>query len=59
MWFHPYNLTAAPERAIDALDRICAAADRLRDAGRLDVATMGQLADRLSAEAETPAATPG
>jgi peptidoglycan/xylan/chitin deacetylase (PgdA/CDA1 family) len=62
MWFHPYNLTAAPERAIDALDRICAAADRLRDADRLDVVTMGQLADRLSASAgaaEARATTPG
>ena len=64
MWFHPYNLTAAPERAIDALDRICAAASRLRQAGRLDVVTMGQLADRLagSEAAEAPAQpspTPG
>jgi peptidoglycan/xylan/chitin deacetylase (PgdA/CDA1 family) len=66
LWFHPYNLTAAPERAIDALDRICAAAGRLRDTGRLDVVTMGRLADRLTeagaeagTEADAPAATPG
>jgi peptidoglycan/xylan/chitin deacetylase (PgdA/CDA1 family) len=62
LWFHPYNLTAAPERAIDALDRICAAAGRLREAGRLDVVTMGQLADRLTAASapSTPTpATPG
>ncbi|HEY8526435.1 MAG TPA: hypothetical protein VIL48_15790 [Acidimicrobiales bacterium] len=49
LWFHPYNLTAAPDRAIAALDRICAAAAGLRDAGRLDTVTMGQLADRLAA----------
>lgn len=47
LWFHPYNVTAAPERSLDALDRICAAATRLRDAGRLDVVTMGDLAARL------------
>ena len=47
LWFHPYNVTAAPERSLDALDRICAAAARLRDAGRLDVVTMGDLAARL------------
>ena len=49
LWFHPYNVTAAPERSLDALDRICAAAARLRDAGRLDVVTMGDLAARLDA----------
>jgi peptidoglycan/xylan/chitin deacetylase (PgdA/CDA1 family) len=49
LWFHPYNVTAAPERALAALDRICAAAARLRDAGELDVVTMGDLAARLDA----------
>lgn len=48
LYFHPYNLTAAPDRTLEGLDRICAAAARLRDAGRLDMMTMGQLADRLS-----------
>jgi hypothetical protein len=48
LWFHPYNVTAAPERALDVLGRICAAADRLRDADRLDILTMGQLAQRLN-----------
>ena len=47
LWFHPYNVTAAPERAFAALDRICAAAARLRDAGDLDIVTMGDLAARL------------
>ncbi len=49
LWFHPYNVTAAPERALRALESICAEAARLRDAGRLDVLTMGALADRLDA----------
>jgi peptidoglycan/xylan/chitin deacetylase (PgdA/CDA1 family) len=57
LWFHPYNLTAAPERAIAALDRICARAARLRDAGRLDVVTMGGLADRLTAAGAASAAS--
>ena len=47
MWFHPYNVTAAPERSLAALDRICAAVARLHDAGELDVLTMGDLAARL------------
>jgi peptidoglycan/xylan/chitin deacetylase (PgdA/CDA1 family) len=47
LWFHPYNVTAAPDRAVRGLEAICRAAARLRDAGRLDVLTMGALADRL------------
>ena len=47
LWFHPYNVTAAPERSLAALDRICVAAARLRDAGEIDVLTMGDLAARL------------
>lgn len=49
LWFHPYNITAAPDPTIDALDRICAAATRLRDHGRLDIVPMGALAERLEA----------
>jgi peptidoglycan/xylan/chitin deacetylase (PgdA/CDA1 family) len=47
LWFHPYNVTADPERALAALEVVCREAARLRDAGRLDVLTMGALADRL------------
>jgi peptidoglycan/xylan/chitin deacetylase (PgdA/CDA1 family) len=54
LWFHPYNITADAGRALAALDRVCAEVARLRDAGRLDVLTMGALADRL--DAATPAA---
>jgi hypothetical protein len=49
LWFHPYNVTAAPARARRALEAICKEAARLREAGRLDVLTMGALADRLDA----------
>jgi hypothetical protein len=49
LWFHPYNVTDAPERSIEALDRICASAARLRDAGRIDIVSMAQLADQLTA----------
>jgi len=48
LWFHPYNVTAAPDRSIAALDRICAAAAKLRDAGRLDTLTMSDLAAHLT-----------
>jgi peptidoglycan/xylan/chitin deacetylase (PgdA/CDA1 family) len=47
LWFHPYNITADPERALDALERICRAASRLRDADDLAVVTMGELALHL------------
>jgi len=49
LWFHPYNVTADPDRALAALEVVCREAARLRDAGRLDVVTMGALADRLDA----------
>jgi hypothetical protein len=54
LWFHPYNVTAEPERALAALDVVCREAARLRDQGRLDVLTMGALASRLDAQASTP-----
>jgi peptidoglycan/xylan/chitin deacetylase (PgdA/CDA1 family) len=44
LWFHPYNVTADPPRALAALDAVCAEAARLREAGRLDVLTMGGVA---------------
>ncbi|MET0146497.1 MAG: hypothetical protein ABW328_17180 [Ilumatobacteraceae bacterium] len=49
LWFHPYNVTADPDRAFGALDAVCRAAARLRDAGDLDIMTMGQLAAHLDA----------
>ncbi len=49
LWFHPYNVTDAPERALRGLDAICEEVARLRDGGRLDVLTMGGLAARLDA----------
>jgi len=55
LWFHPYNVTADPQRALDALDRICRAAARLREQGRLDVVTMTELAERLAVRAPEPA----
>ena len=55
LWFHPYNITAAPDRSIEALDRICARAARLRDAGRIDIVSMEQLADQMARSAEADA----
>ena len=55
LWFHPYNVTASPDRAFDALERICREADRLRDADRLDVLTMGDVAGHLDARADVAA----
>lgn len=47
VWFHPHNLRDHPEASFAALDRLCAAAARHRNAGRLDTVTMGGLADAL------------
>jgi peptidoglycan/xylan/chitin deacetylase (PgdA/CDA1 family) len=47
LWFHPYNVTADPDRAIACLTAICRAAAHLRDRGSLDVVTMGALAEQL------------
>jgi peptidoglycan/xylan/chitin deacetylase (PgdA/CDA1 family) len=47
LWFHPYNITADTGRGLDCFERVCAEAARLRDRGRLDVLTMGDLAERL------------
>jgi hypothetical protein len=58
LWFHPYNVTADPERALDALDRICRVAAQLRDRGRLDVVTMGDLAARLGTAGAGPRREP-
>ena len=54
LWFHPYNVTADPGRALDVLERICRAAARLRDHGRLDVVTMTELTERLTAAEDVP-----
>jgi hypothetical protein len=49
LWFHPFNL--APDRTamLGALDAILADVATLRAAGQIEVRTMGQLADELSA----------
>ena len=50
LWFHPYNITGDPERALAALEHICQAAVRLRNAGDLAVLTMGELAASLDGD---------
>jgi len=50
LWFHPYNVTAAPERSLAALERICRAASRARDQGELDILPMGTLTDHLNGD---------
>lgn len=49
LWFHPFNLAADRDRALGAFRKILAEAARRRDAGELDVRTMGDLASVLSA----------
>ena len=48
LWFHPHNISAQSE-APATLERICAAAAKLRDAGRIDILPMGALGIKLDA----------
>jgi peptidoglycan/xylan/chitin deacetylase (PgdA/CDA1 family) len=54
LWFHPYNITAQPDRALTALEVVCRAMARERDRGRLDLLTMAQVAGYVNGDA-TPA----
>lgn len=49
LWFHPFNLAADRERALEGFRAILTEVARLRDSGVLDVRTMGDLAADLSA----------
>ena len=49
LWFHPFNLAPDRRAMLGALDQILTDVARLRAAGRIDVLTMGQLADQLQA----------
>jgi hypothetical protein len=49
LWFHPFNLACDRDRMLGILGAILDEAARLRDAGRLDVRPMGELAAVLSA----------
>jgi hypothetical protein len=51
LWFHPHNIAANPQRALGGLEILFGEAARLRDTGRLEVLTMGGLADRLGSPA--------
>lgn len=50
LWLHPINLANDPERMLAALGQIFAHAARLRDAGKLDILSMGQISDVLDAQ---------
>ena len=47
LWFHPFNLTANPERLLRGLENIFIEFSRYRDKGLLDNFTMGELARAL------------
>jgi hypothetical protein len=49
LWFHPFNLAADRERSLAMFRAILDEAVRLRDAGSIDIRTMGDLAAVLSA----------
>lgn len=44
LWLHPFNLAREPDAMLEALDDVFEQVAELRDAGRLDVATMAAVA---------------
>lgn len=50
LWLHPINLASHPEPMLAGLCRVLDQAARLRDAGRLDVLGMAQVAERAQAQ---------
>lgn len=51
LWFHPFNLAVHSDAMFAALRGILAEVRALRDRGRLEVRTMGAIADAMSREA--------
>jgi hypothetical protein len=47
LWFHPFNLASQPDRLFSELETVFSDVCRHRDAGKLDILTMGELARRL------------
>ena len=48
LWFHPFNLSFDRKGLLSVLREVFKEAARLRDAGLLDIRTMGDLAASLS-----------
>ncbi|QEG38675.1 polysaccharide deacetylase family protein [Roseimaritima ulvae] len=55
LWTHPFNLGQRSDELLEGLERIFEEACRLRDAGDLDLLSMGNLSRRLD---DLPAAVP-
>ena len=58
MWFHPHNVIATAG-ALNTLEHIFVAAAELREAGRIDILTMGALAAQLDTAHTRDGAVPG
>lgn len=48
VWFHPYDIASDPNRLLRPLEAAFGEVARLREAGRLDNYTLGELADLLA-----------
>lgn len=48
LWSHPINLAGNPDGLLGVIERVLDEAARLRDAGRIDILSMGALAERLT-----------
>lgn len=49
LWSHPINLASEPERMVDAMRQVVEYAVKLREQGRLDILSMGEIATRADA----------
>jgi glycosyltransferase involved in cell wall biosynthesis len=57
LWTHPFNLGVRTAELLDGLEQIFREARRLREAGQLEILTMGQVTERLDAGVERTNAT--
>ena len=47
LWTHPFNLGARTDELLGGLDQVFQEAERLREAGKIDILTMRELSERL------------
>lgn len=53
LWFHPFNLALNPNKLLSDLECIFQEVYRLRDSGKLENLTMGEMAERLQVKTES------
>ncbi|MFA6099422.1 MAG: glycosyltransferase [Patescibacteria group bacterium] len=54
LWTHPFNLASDPKRLLQGLEEVFKEVARLRDQGQIDVMTMAQVVERITAPQAHP-----